>query len=102
MLKLHNPGKNTVLDIREYALRFLKYNRTAVPHLQAEAPKTPDRISDSGIMDVSWDDHLTEVCTVSLSQPFDSLYLLMFATLPCLSVGSQQSDSRCYQKRTYL
>ncbi|XWS47236.1 hypothetical protein CRYUN_Cryun14cG0135200 [Craigia yunnanensis] len=54
------PGKNNELAIRAYAFRFLKYSSSPVPSLQAEAPATPDRISDSGIMDISWDDHLTE------------------------------------------
>ncbi|XWS36570.1 hypothetical protein CRYUN_Cryun20dG0096000 [Craigia yunnanensis] len=54
------PGKNNELAIRAYALRFLKYSSSPVPSPQAEAPATPDRISDSGIMDISWDDLLTE------------------------------------------
>ncbi|OMO89275.1 hypothetical protein CCACVL1_07948 [Corchorus capsularis] len=54
------PGKNKRLALRAYALRFLKYSSSPVPSLQAEAPATPDRISDSGIMDISWDEHLTE------------------------------------------
>ncbi|EOX93924.1 Helicase/SANT-associated, putative isoform 4 [Theobroma cacao] len=54
------PGKNNELAIRAYALRFLKYSSSHVPSLQAEAPATPDRISDLGIMDISWDEHLTE------------------------------------------
>ncbi|XVF81191.1 hypothetical protein PTKIN_Ptkin15bG0136800 [Pterospermum kingtungense] len=54
------PGKSKELAIRAYALRFLKYSSSAVPSFQAEAPATPDRIHDSGIMDSSWDDHLTE------------------------------------------
>ncbi|XP_022728005.1 chromatin modification-related protein EAF1 B-like isoform X2 [Durio zibethinus] len=54
------PGKNNELAIWAYALRFLKYSSSLVPSLQAEAPATPDGISDSGIMDIYWDDHLTE------------------------------------------
>ncbi|XVE78092.1 hypothetical protein DITRI_Ditri13aG0116000 [Diplodiscus trichospermus] len=53
-------GNNNELAIQAYAIRFLKYSCSRVPLLQAEAPATPDRISDSGIMDISWDDHLTE------------------------------------------
>lgn len=56
-----HTGKNNGLPIRAYALRYLKYNSSPVPSLLAEAPATPDRISDSGIMDISWDEHLTEV-----------------------------------------
>ncbi|XWS31278.1 hypothetical protein CRYUN_Cryun23aG0063500 [Craigia yunnanensis] len=53
-------GKNNELAIQAYALRYLKYNSSPVLSLLAEAPATPDRISDSGIMDISWDEHLTE------------------------------------------
>ncbi|KAA3474857.1 chromatin modification-related protein EAF1 B-like isoform X1 [Gossypium australe] len=55
-----HPGKNNEFAIRAYAVRFLKYNSSPVPTLQAEAPATPDRISDSGITDISWNEHLTE------------------------------------------
>ncbi|XVF32192.1 hypothetical protein REPUB_Repub17cG0060900 [Reevesia pubescens] len=55
-----HTGKNNELAIRAYALRFLKYNNSPVPTLQAEAPATPDRISDTGIVDISWDEHFTE------------------------------------------
>lgn len=58
--------KNAALAIHGYAVRFLKHNSSPVLPLQAEAPATPDRISDFGIMEVSWDDHLTEVWTKSL------------------------------------
>ncbi|GKV00672.1 hypothetical protein SLEP1_g13329 [Rubroshorea leprosula] len=51
-----HPRKN----IEGYAQRFLKYNSSPVPSLQAEAPATPDRIFDLGIMEVSWDEHQTE------------------------------------------
>ena len=56
-----HAGKNNELAIQAYALRYLKYNSSPVPSLLAEAPATPDRISDSGIMDISWDEQLTEV-----------------------------------------
>ncbi|XP_052887544.1 chromatin modification-related protein EAF1 B-like isoform X1 [Gossypium arboreum] len=55
-----HTGKNNGFAIRAYALRYLKYNSSPVPSLLAEAPATPDRISDLGIMDISWDEHLTE------------------------------------------
>ncbi|GMI85669.1 hypothetical protein like AT3G24880 [Hibiscus trionum] len=55
----HN-GKNNEFAIRDYALRYLKYNSSPVPSLLAEAPTTPDRVSDLGIMDISWDEYLTE------------------------------------------
>ncbi|KAG4138937.1 hypothetical protein ERO13_D07G163200v2 [Gossypium hirsutum] len=53
-------GKNSKLAIQAYALRFLKYSSSSVSSPQAEAPATPDRISDSGIIDISWDENLTE------------------------------------------
>ncbi|XP_022758657.1 chromatin modification-related protein EAF1 B-like isoform X2 [Durio zibethinus] len=56
----HHPGNKYELAIQAYALRFLKYSSSPVPSLQAEAPATPDRMSDSGMMDISWDEHLTE------------------------------------------
>ncbi|XP_039039386.1 chromatin modification-related protein EAF1 B-like isoform X1 [Hibiscus syriacus] len=55
-----HPGKANDLAIRAYALRFLKYSSSPVPGLQAEAPATPDRISDAGIIDIPWNEHLTE------------------------------------------
>ncbi|TYJ23746.1 hypothetical protein E1A91_A08G213900v1 [Gossypium mustelinum] len=55
-----HTGKNNGFAIRAYALRYLKYNSSPVPSLLAEAPATPDRISDLGIMDISWDEYLTE------------------------------------------
>ncbi|XP_002521085.2 chromatin modification-related protein EAF1 B isoform X1 [Ricinus communis] len=59
-LETHNAGKNLARLIQGYAVRFLKCNNSAVPSLQAEAPATPDRIADSGIVGTSWEDHLTE------------------------------------------
>ena len=49
--------------MHSYALRFLKDSRSQGISSQAEAPTTPDKISDSGIVGMSWDDHLTEVWT---------------------------------------
>ncbi|KAL5794794.1 hypothetical protein ACOSP7_003388 [Xanthoceras sorbifolium] len=59
-LEQQSTRKNAALGVRGYAVRFLKYSSFPVPPVQAEAPATPDRTSDSGIMEVSWDDHLTE------------------------------------------
>ncbi|KAM4070610.1 hypothetical protein ACB094_12G178000 [Castanea mollissima] len=53
------PRKNSSVSVLAYAVRFLKYNSSLGP-LQAEAPTTPDRISDVGIVEMSWEDHLTE------------------------------------------
>ncbi|KAK8521739.1 hypothetical protein V6N12_066325 [Hibiscus sabdariffa] len=55
----HN-GKNNEFSIRAYALRYLKYNSSPTPSFLVEAPATPDRVSDLGIMDISWDEYLTE------------------------------------------
>ncbi|CAN0897912.1 Chromatin modification-related protein EAF1 A [Linum grandiflorum] len=52
-----SPRKN---GIQGYAVRFLKLNTSPVPVLQAEQPATPDLIGDTGVKEVSWDDHLTE------------------------------------------
>ena len=59
--ELQCSRKDCSLALQEYAVRFLKYTSSDVPHSQAEAPMTPDRISDVGITDISWEDHLTEV-----------------------------------------
>ncbi|KAK7395387.1 hypothetical protein VNO78_15943 [Psophocarpus tetragonolobus] len=55
-----NPRQQAALKVHSYALRFLKNSRSHGISCQAEAPRTPDKISDSGIVDMSWDDHLTE------------------------------------------
>ncbi|XP_028214142.1 chromatin modification-related protein EAF1 B-like isoform X3 [Glycine soja] len=55
-----NPRKQVALKVHSYALRFLKDSRSQGISSQAEAPTTPDKISDSGIVGMSWDDHLTE------------------------------------------
>ncbi|OVA15959.1 SANT/Myb domain [Macleaya cordata] len=53
-----NPGKGLQLAIQGYAVRFLKYTSTFDHPDQAEAPLTPDRISDLGIME--WEDQFSE------------------------------------------
>ncbi|XP_060177044.1 chromatin modification-related protein EAF1 B-like isoform X1 [Lycium barbarum] len=60
-MEFPRPKKDYTNAIRGYAMRFLKYNDSDVPKSQAEAPSTPDGISDWGIMDTSSEDHLTEV-----------------------------------------
>ncbi|KAF7825770.1 chromatin modification-related protein EAF1 B-like isoform X1 [Senna tora] len=54
------PRKNVALKVQAYALRFLKYSSSHETFSQAEAPSTPDRISDSGTLGMPWDEHLTE------------------------------------------
>ena len=61
-LEIKKPAKNIAHAIRGYALRFLKYNSSPVASLQEEVPATPERITDSGMMDISEDDLLMEVC----------------------------------------
>ncbi|KAL0436159.1 UNVERIFIED_CONTAM: Chromatin modification-related protein EAF1 A [Sesamum radiatum] len=54
--------KNGGLSVQAYAVRFLKHNKHNVIDDLADVPLTPDRISDSGILDqsYSWEDNLTE------------------------------------------
>ncbi|XP_055813029.1 chromatin modification-related protein EAF1 B-like isoform X2 [Solanum dulcamara] len=59
-LELPISRKDHALAIREYAMRFLKYNDSNVRQSLAEAPVTPERVSDGGIVDVPWEDHLEE------------------------------------------
>ncbi|MCD9643581.1 hypothetical protein HAX54_031183, partial [Datura stramonium] len=57
---LPNSRKDHALAIREYAMRFLKYNDSDVRRSLAEAPLTPERVSDGGIVDAPREDHLGE------------------------------------------
>ncbi|XP_049408486.1 chromatin modification-related protein EAF1 B-like isoform X1 [Solanum stenotomum] len=59
-LELPISRKDHALAIREYAMRFLKYNDSDVRQSLAEAPVTPERVSDGGIVDVPREDHLGE------------------------------------------
>ncbi|KAJ8749576.1 hypothetical protein K2173_026225 [Erythroxylum novogranatense] len=59
-LATQNLSRNSAVAIQKYAVRFLRCNGSPVPPLQAEVPTTPDRVFDLGIMEVSWDDQLTE------------------------------------------
>ncbi|XP_019413028.1 PREDICTED: chromatin modification-related protein EAF1 B-like isoform X2 [Lupinus angustifolius] len=59
-LEGQNHRKNTTLKVHAYALRFLKDSRSRGIPYQAETPTTPNKISDSGTVDMSWEDHLTE------------------------------------------
>ncbi|KAL6208948.1 hypothetical protein ACLB2K_019891 [Fragaria x ananassa] len=53
-------SKNFSIPMQRYAARFLKYNNSLGPQLQAPAPATPERLFDLGITEMSWEDHLTE------------------------------------------
>lgn len=59
-LELQSP-KEGALAVKVYAMNFLKYNNSSALPCHAEAPSTPDRISDLGILDMSREAHLTEV-----------------------------------------
>ncbi|CAK8541399.1 unnamed protein product [Lathyrus sativus] len=59
-LKGQNPRKNVKLKVHSYALRYLIDSRSHGISSQAEAPTTPDKIFDSGTVDMSWEEHLTE------------------------------------------
>ncbi|KAK6145110.1 hypothetical protein DH2020_021930 [Rehmannia glutinosa] len=48
------------LSVQAYAVRFLKYNNCNIVYNQAEVPLTPDRVSDMEVLDLSWEDNLTE------------------------------------------
>lgn len=56
--------RTDILSVQAYAARFLKYNNDNIVHNQAEV-LTPDRASDMGILDLSWEDNLTEVWIVN-------------------------------------
>uniref|UniRef100_A0A5B6ZQG6 Chromatin modification-related protein EAF1 B-like n=1 Tax=Davidia involucrata TaxID=16924 RepID=A0A5B6ZQG6_DAVIN len=59
-LELQCPGKKFAPAVQGYAVRFLKYNSSFVLVGQAEAPVTPDRVSDLGMLEMSWEDNFTE------------------------------------------
>ncbi|XP_057507991.1 chromatin modification-related protein EAF1 B-like isoform X2 [Actinidia eriantha] len=58
--ELQCPGKDFSSAVQGYAVRFLKNNTSLVPLGLAEAPATPDRTSDFGTVEMSWEDHFTE------------------------------------------
>ncbi|KAM7270143.1 hypothetical protein ACFE04_029357 [Oxalis oulophora] len=57
--KIQGP-KNQVLAVQNYAARFLKSNCYHAPCFQAEAPATPDRMSDLGVVENSWNENVIE------------------------------------------
>ncbi|PHU07562.1 hypothetical protein BC332_24051 [Capsicum chinense] len=59
-LELPVTRKDHAIAIREYAMRFLKYNDSDVRQSLAEAPVTPERVSGGGIVDAPREDHLGE------------------------------------------
>lgn len=62
MLELQCPPKEIPHAIRSYVMRFVKHsNSSNVQHYAPEAPMTPEKIYDFGVLDMSWEDHLNEV-----------------------------------------
>jgi len=66
--------------VHSYAVRFLKDSRSLGISSQAEAPATPDKVLDLGIVNMSWDDHLTEVWAKSPYPYLISLLVCMLVT----------------------
>lgn len=60
VLPKQESQKDDTLPLQAYAVRFLKHNNSTVIDNRAEVPLTPDRVSDMGILDLSWKDNLTE------------------------------------------
>ncbi|QCE11560.1 E1A-binding protein [Vigna unguiculata] len=60
VLDEQNTTKQAAHKVHSYAVRFLKDSRSLGISSQAEAPATPDKVLDLGIVNMSWDDHLTE------------------------------------------
>ncbi|KAL2239684.1 UNVERIFIED_CONTAM: Chromatin modification-related protein EAF1 B, partial [Sesamum indicum] len=58
--------------VKAYAVRFLKHNNSNNVHNQAEVPLTPDRVSDMGIIDLSWEDNLTERIGSSMQEEVET------------------------------
>ncbi|XXG74451.1 hypothetical protein AAC387_Pa07g3167 [Persea americana] len=56
----NNFKQRLQLPIKKYALRFLSYSKSADCSVQAEAPMTPDRISDARILQLSCEDRYSE------------------------------------------
>nr|GEZ62513.1 chromatin modification-related protein EAF1 B-like isoform X1 [Tanacetum cinerariifolium] len=59
-LELEAPKKDSTLGLRQYGMRFMEHNSSNAQYSSAQAPMTPDRLSDLGSIDISWEDNLTE------------------------------------------
>nr|XP_043609211.1 chromatin modification-related protein EAF1 B-like isoform X2 [Erigeron canadensis] len=60
-LKLEGSKTDNLIGLHQYGIRFLEYNSSSqAQYNSAQAPMTPDRISDLGIVDILWEDNLTE------------------------------------------
>ncbi|KAF5954653.1 hypothetical protein HYC85_007509 [Camellia sinensis] len=71
-LELECPGREFSHAVEGYAVRFLKYNTSFVPVGLAEAPATPDRISDFGILEMSQDNHVKEKTGTSIQEEVET------------------------------
>ncbi|XP_073311417.1 chromatin modification-related protein EAF1 A-like isoform X2 [Primulina huaijiensis] len=59
--ELEQPSqKDGAPAVQSYMARFLKYNNSNVLHYQADVQLTLDKVSDSGVLDISLEDSLTE------------------------------------------
>ncbi|XP_008790645.2 chromatin modification-related protein EAF1 B-like isoform X2 [Phoenix dactylifera] len=60
-IEAERSGHIPRLAIKDYAVRFLKYNSNISSYpVLAEAPTTPDRLCDTGILEMSWEDQHSE------------------------------------------
>jgi len=65
-MEAENSGLHPAIE--DYAVRFLKYECSTSTHsVLAEAPTTPDRVNDAGILEKSWEGELSEVWTLSFN-----------------------------------
>ncbi|KAJ6838659.1 chromatin modification-related protein EAF1 B isoform X3 [Iris pallida] len=68
----HLEAKNHSLQpaIQAYAVRFLKYDSDTFDHpVLAQGPTTPDRIHDEGVVEMPWEDQLSEEILVYTVPP---------------------------------
>lgn len=78
-MELRHPKNRISTSLKEYALRFLKCNSSLCPQ-HAEAPKTPDRISDSWHLEMPSEEKLKEVWAVIIND-LTFLFVTTFAPI---------------------
>lgn len=71
-----------VSPLQQYAIRHLKYTKDSDNTVQAEAPSTPERLLDAGILEPSWEDQFPE----------ESL----FYTVPCGAMELYRNSVESY------
>ncbi|KAH7667046.1 hypothetical protein IHE45_12G034100 [Dioscorea alata] len=64
----------TPLPVQDYAVRFLEYTSMSDRPILPEAPTTAERIYDTRILEMSWEDHLSEV----------RISVVVFSSLSCM------------------